>query len=301
MKKNLTILMFLLFSVSFIKAQDKMILRGKPDTLSIKVLEIGTDEIKYKLWPVDESLPIMVVEKERVSKLILQNGSIMKFSESDFTDPNFYINQKKMAVKVDMFSILQGTLSLGFEKSIAPGRSWEAGLGIIGVTDATPNNGFFVRGGLKFINTPDFQLKGMRYMHIMKGSYVKPELAMSLYDNSFKSYNYLTSTTYELTEQKDRRTSFALILNFGKQWIFADRFLVDAFVGGGLGGYDESTISKTTTTLTGNIYYSYDYNSEGQSPMGTGFFMGGNNNGVGLAWQAGLKVGFLIGSNKNNN
>ena len=91
------------------------------------------------------------------------------------------------------------------------------------------------------------------------------------------------------------------MLNFGKQWIFADRFLVDVFVGGGLGGYNESEISRTTSGTSTYYYYYYGNYEEGQTPMGTGFFMGNNNNGIGLAFQSGLKVGFLIGSGNKDN
>jgi hypothetical protein len=292
-------LAILVILVAIVKssAQDALILRFKTDTLYVKVLEIGTDDIKYKLWPVDESMPSIAVEKSKIKKLILKNGTIMKFSESDFTDPSFYENQRKMAVKIDMFSVLQGTISLGFEKSVSPGRSWEAGLGIIGVNDNTSNNGFFLRGGYKFINTPDYYTKGMRYMHILKGAYVKPELAMSIYDNTSTSYNYIySSPTVTYTESKYRYSNFALMLNFGKQWVFADRFLVDAFVGAGLGLQDKSTISQKSYTINNSSSYYYSYYDEGGEQSGIGIQVSES----GFAIQAGLKIGFLLGPGSNN-
>ncbi|MDZ4666847.1 MAG: hypothetical protein SGJ00_03080, partial [bacterium] len=300
---KLILVIFLLISViEKSMAQDAMILRFKTDTLFVKVLEIGTDEIKYKLWPVDESMPNMAIEKSKVKKLILQNGTILKFAESDFTDPSNYVNQRKIAIKADMFSILMGTISFGFEKSISPGNSWEAGLGIIGVTDATSNKGFFLRGGYKFINTPDYMLKGMRYTHILKGAYIKPELALSVYDWAQTGFIYsYTTNTFDINESKYRNTAFALILNFGKQWVFADRFLVDAYVGGGLGVLNENLLSKITyPNQNGTNYYGYYNINESSLNRGTGFLIGNNTGGLGFAFQAGLKLGFLIGPGANN-
>ena len=60
----------------------------------------------------------------------------------------------------------------------------------------------------------------MRYSHILKGGYIKPELA-------FASYNL---------QSEDRNvTKAAMFLTFGKQSVFSDKFLVDIFGSFGYG------------------------------------------------------------------
>jgi hypothetical protein len=303
LKFSLAFLM-LISLANLVKAQDAMILKYKKDTLWVKVFEIGTDEIKYKFWPVDQSMPLMAEEKGNIKWLRLENGTVMRFADDDFSDPKFYANQKKMAVKLEPFSLIAGTLSLGFEKSIEPGRSWEAGLGIIGLgNNSRAETGLFLRGGYKFINTPDYMLKGMRYAHILKGAYVKPELVVSTYltsekstirigqSGSFPNYTY----TYETTNTERRSTGVGAILNFGKQWVFSDIFLVDVFVGLGLGYGSIAEINKTTSTYTSSNGYDYNnyYEYNGLTAVG---LLVNDDNRIGLAGQAGLKIGVLIGS-----
>ena len=303
LKSSLAFLM-LISLANLVKAQDAMILKYKKDTLWVKVFEIGTDEIKYKLWPVDQSMPLMVEEKSKVKYLKLENGTAMRFADDDFSDPNFYVNQKKMAVKIEPFAILGGMFSGSFEKSMGPGRSWEAGLGILGLKEnSLVESGVLLRGGYKFINTPDYMVKGMRYAHILKGAYVKPEFVFSSFTNIMESTNFISSTgtwpnqtnTYEKSTTTNRYTGSALVLNFGKQWVFSNIFLVDLFLGLGIGYSGNRELSKSTSTFTtSGSYYDDFYYNEIEIPR-VGLYMGFDNK-VGLAGQAGLKIGVLIGS-----
>lgn len=301
--------LLIIFLANLGKAQDAMILKYKKDTLLIKVFEIGTAEIKYKYWPVDQEMPLMVEEKGNIKWLRLENGTVMRFADDDFSDPNFYVNQKKMTIELEPFSIIAGTLSLGFEKSIQPGRSWEAGLGIIGLGgNAMAESGLFLRGGYKFINTPDYKIKGMRYMHILKGGYVKPELVISTFTTSESSTNYLSqtgtypnyTTTYEKITTDNRYTGVGAILNFGKQWVFSDIFLVDVFLGLGLGYGTTKEISRTSSTFTTTGYYYDDYYSESSVFPAVGLYVDYASNRIGLAGQGGIKIGMLIGSEGKN-
>jgi hypothetical protein len=320
MKKHILFLLFfvLLFSLNQnVKAQDAMILRTKPDTLKVKILEIGSDEIRYRIWPVDESMPVMVERKDRIRKIILSNGTVMKFAESEFVDASNYSNQRKANIKIDLFAVLSGTTSIAYEQSIEPGRSWEVGVGMIGLGAKNPDNenrsGAFFRAGYKFINQPDYYMKGMRYSHILKGSYIRPEICSHFY-NVKSNYTDISSTynssssTYTVkstnTDKTTRYSAAAFMLNFGKQWVFSDVFLVDVFVGGGL-GYGNSNVideKKTESTYTSSSYpYNYSdyyYQNDG-SVMGTGFGIG-HNKRLGFAGQMGLKLGVLIGSKQKD-
>jgi len=251
-------------------------------------------------------VPVMVERKDRIRRIILSNGTVMKFAESEFEDATNYENQRKMAIKLDLFSVLSGTTSIAFEQSIKPGSSWEVGIGMIGLgsnpSSLPVRSGAFFRGGFKFINTPDYYLKGMRYTHILKGAYIRPELAIHVFDQSSSTiegkYNSSTFTyNYYQTESKDRFSGSALMLNFGKQWVFSDIFLVDVFVGGGIGLGNKSNLSSTTTLINQNSYWDY-YSESPDSPMGTGFGVS-HEGGISFAGQMGLKLGILLGAKKN--
>jgi hypothetical protein len=297
-----------LFLVGFVmqsNAQDALIFRNKAETLYVKVVEVGTTEIKYKLWPVDESMPVMSEKKDKIKRIIFANGTVMKFSESDFADPTNYADQKKMAIKLDMFSMLLGSTSLAFEQSLEPGRSWEVGVGIIGL-GADPDNfgnkkGVFVRAGYKFINTPDYYMSGMRYTHILKGGYIRPEIAAHLYSETSSTiestWDPITfNSIYTKVDSEKSYNGAAFILNFGKQWVFNDIFVVDAFVGGGMGYGSTKTVSEVKTVLTNYPSY-YDYYETSGTNQGTGPMIF-HDNELFFALQAGLKVGVLIGASK---
>lgn len=301
------LIVFALLASTDLKAQDILLMRGSNDSLKVKVMEVGTTEVKYKLWPAEESSIVIAESKDKIRKIIFENGTVMKFSESDFADARNYADQKKMLVKIDLFSVLAGTTSVSFEKSIEPGRSWEAGIGMIGLgfnKETMGNNtGAFFRAGYKFINQPDYYMKGMRYSHIMKGGYIRPELMVHYFEskNSYSDMIYNNSTNsydYFLVESKSRFTGMALMLNFGKQWVFNDAFVVDFFAGIGIGGGNTSEMNKTSTQVSYQTYINSGYYyspSELNSPYGVGMAVN-HNGGVGLAGQLGLKLGYMIGS-----
>jgi len=217
-------------------AQDRII-KITNDTIKCQVKEIGDDEVKYTQKDFRGDL-IFGIDKNKVSRIIFSDGKEMTFKDSMY-DPAKYEKQHKNALKVGFLSPLFGATSFTFEHSLRPGDSWEATLGIIGLgSDITGNSpsGVYLKFGYKFIKSPDFYLKGMQYSHLLKGTYIRPEI-------SFASYNVKPSLFYENIGSPDlgsngsteKNTSFALMLNFGKQVVLRDKFLIDWFVGVGYG------------------------------------------------------------------
>ncbi|MDP1726596.1 MAG: hypothetical protein Q8M15_07410 [Bacteroidota bacterium] len=296
------LLSLLIMSVGQVIAQDKMILRYKADTLYVKVFEIGTSEVKYKLWPVDENMPIMAESRDKIKTIIFANGTKMKFTADEFSDATNYAEQRKTAVKLDPFSILAGMTSIAYEQSMKPGRSWEVGLGLIGLGTTFGDekySGLLVRAGYKFINQPDYYMRGMRYTHILKGGYIRPEIAISFYNTTITgSYNnYNTNTTFQ-HQDKYRTTALAFLLNFGKQWVFDDIFVVDAFLGLGIGGGKQTAVDvgKDIGTSPYGYYGYYDYSYDlGVTQFG---FFTSTSGSITFAGQGGLKVGILLGKKK---
>ncbi len=65
----------------------------------------------------------------------------------------------------------------------------------------------------------------------MKGSYIRPEISFSAY-KSDSGYRHDDNRLLSPNSNSIRNsTMFAIMINFGKQWVFQDRFVFDWFVG----------------------------------------------------------------------
>lgn len=238
MRKLIFVVLFFLFH-NAVMAQDTLFKRNR-EVLVVKISEVGLDEVKYKLWGYDDG-PTVVVAKDQLQKIIFANGAV-QIIQPELTDPRNYSGQKRNALKFDFFSLLRNDLSLGYERSLRPGRSIEANLGIVGVgvnKNKDEASGAFFRFGYKFINTPDYYSRGTRFSHLLNGAYARPDLIVGSYavtrttegyfQNPLPPYNYIH--TYSTSRVKTNYAAFHISL--GKQWIYGDAFLIDVF--GGLG------------------------------------------------------------------
>ncbi len=248
-----------------IVAQD-IIVKKVSDSIKCKIKEIGIDDIKYTL-PEYTSDVTFAIAKDNVAKIIFENGKEMSF-QTDMKNPENYSDNKTNALKINFLSPLYGNTSFCYERSLKPGRSLEGTLGIIGLgIDQRGENpgGAFAKFGYKFIKDPDFYLRGMRYAHVLKGAYVKPELGFGVFErdgsdyNEYQSYGNTRETVY----------SGVLQLVIGKQWVIDNAFLVDFYAGVGYG------FSSTDET---SFYYGYSI----------------ANSSFPISGSAGLKIGFLF-------
>jgi hypothetical protein len=197
-------------------AQDTITKRNN-EQIICKIKEIGTDEIKYQ--PLGNDI-IIVIDKNDVSKVVLSSGMVMKFQDS-MHDKNSYIGQSKNAIKFRFLSPLYGYTDLTYERSLKPGSSMEFSLGLIGLGKHYSDdeaNGASLRFGYKFIKSPDFYLKGLRYTHILKGAYFRPEIAASLYSRN-----------------SEQIFAGAILMNVGNQWVFDNFVVLDLYFGLGYG------------------------------------------------------------------
>jgi len=310
MKKLLSIITFLmLFSVGASFAQDKIYKKGG-EVLKVKITEIGVDEIKYKLFD-DKDGPAYTVEKDRIVKIIYQNGRIETF-QSNFTDPELYADQKKAALKINFLSPLLGYTAISYERNMKPGRSYELTLGIIGLGKRQGENtyydsqsqtskkynlgqaGAYGSAGYKFIKLPDFTSRGAKFTHLMQGTYLKPEIMFGAFSTNRVYSKYTNGSGYSQRLTKKTTIFGGAIINLGKQWIFSDAFVVDIY--GGL-GYDINNDNSTFTSTNGESV-SFDY-------QGYHYGMASTAEGSGIGITGGLKVGFMLGKKKvetsNNN
>ncbi|MDQ6755582.1 MAG: hypothetical protein M3004_01480 [Bacteroidota bacterium] len=283
--KKITLFLLIIFSISSqIFAQDK-IYRKNGQVVKAKIIEIGTSEIKYKL-PDNPESPIYVLEKDNINKIEYEDGRVEKFA-TNLKDPEKYIGQLHKAIKVDFLGPLIGYSQISFEKSTGVGKGYEITLGIIGAgknqrVDYYYNNvqlqkrnqfGFSTSVGYKFNKWPDFLFGRTRLTHIMQGAYAKP----IIYVGSYKEDRLILKGNYQYVVERPSITFAALQIEFGKQWVFGEKFLIDIYTGYGY-GFD----NKKGDGI-------FDDNSSAFNYINA---RGGNSPGLSVTY--GIKLGWLI-------
>lgn len=289
--RSFILIVISVLSAHILHAQDLMHLRSQKQPIKVKVIELGVDEIKYKSWPVTEDAPMLVIDKSNVAKIVLQNGDVYTFSANPMNNAFNYVGQANCAVKFSFFSPLFNHLGFSFEKSVKPGQSFEAGLGIVGVGNedvefkANPQ-GVYLRGGYKFITSPDFYTRGMKYAHLLKGSYIKPELVFGMYALSRPD----PSTMNPDDTYRRQVTTGGVFINFGKQWVAADVMCFDLYWGI---GYAFANYEVKKRQYSNGTLFAEDYETESYHYA----YLGGWSK-FPIAFTAGFKVGFLFNKSK---
>ncbi len=285
MKKTFFTLLILIFT-SQLFAQDK-IYKLKGAVINAKVIEIGTDEVKYKLFESPDG-PVYVVDKSTLNRIEYADGRVEKYKVS-YKDPQSYEGQLTKAIKLNFLAPLLGYSQFSFEKSISPLKSYELGFGVIGAGKNYQIDNYYFNGqylpykrdafggfvdaGYKFNKLPDFFNKGTRMTHIMQGSYIKPTATLGFYTDN--SLNYKTGNP---VLEKRHNIFGAIILNYGHQWVFGDKFLIDIY--GGLGYAFDNVKNDTNDGFSDNLYNHFVIQKTGQ--------------GANLGLSGGIKVGLLI-------
>jgi len=278
MKKLYSLILFITILSLSTSAQDRIIKITK-DTIVCQVKEIGDDEVKYTQKDFRGDV-VFGIDKNKINKILFSDGKELTFKDSMY-DPAQYEQQNKNALKVGFLSPLFGATSFTFEHSLKPGNSIEATLGIIGLgadIDDNSAGGVYLKFGYKFIKSPDFYLKGMQYSHILKGAYIRPEVAFSSYKfQPGPTYDYMTGKEIN-SGTTENNTMFAVMINLGKQWVIQDKFLFDMFAGV---GYGFGSADKNDNN---------NYNND--SPFHYAFL--GGSSGTAFAVTAGLRIGILF-------
>lgn len=279
-------------------SQDKIYKRGG-DIILAKVQEIGVDEIKYKLFE-DIEGPTYAIEKDLIVKIIFQNGRTETY-KSSLKDPNLYKGQSRNALKLNFLSPLTGYTQFGYERSLKPGRSIEFNFGIIGLGknqvidytfyspgSTTPQEykrdakGASFGIGYKFIKTPDFINRNIRFAHLLQGSYIKPTLYTGVYGE-----NIIDNKTQIPIAERRTVAYGSLMIELGKQWVFSEQFLLDIYFGL---GYCVDNINDDD-----DIYSYSNVSSESQAHHFNTIRFGSS---PGFALSGGLKIGMLLGKQK---
>jgi hypothetical protein len=288
----LLIALLLIFSSSY--SQDK-IYRNNGKIVEAKILEIGSDEIRYKEFNNPDG-PVYILETDKIKKIVFENGKSQQFHDN-LKDPERYAGQLNKAIKLNFLSPLYGYTEIGFEKSTGVGKGFELSLGIIGLgksetiefyttqleTIKKGQAGVFISGGYKFGKLPDFIIFGKTKMsHLMQGTYAKP----ILYFGHYKENQVVDkgNSTYDVGKQNV--TFGALQIELGHQWVFSDKFLLDLYWGFGYGA-DNKKDAYLYDPGTG--YYD---NYNGTAAFNYANARAGDSPGFSLTF--GLKLGWLV-------
>lgn len=272
MRKPLLFLLGLIVLNLSLKAQDK-IYRKNGEVLKVKVLEVGTSEIRYKVFG-DEDGPIYVLEKDRIKKIEYANGKTEKLTV-DLKDPEQYADQLNKDIKIDFLGPLIGYSQITYEKSKGVGKSYELTLGIIGagknqVVEYYDNQfkiikknqfGFSAGAGYKFSKLPDFLFGRTRFTHLMQGGYARPIVYLGNYSENRVAYK----GNNQYVVEKQNITFGALQIELGKQWVFGDKFLLDLYWGFGW-GFDNKKGEGTVYDDNDYLAYNYINARAGRSP-----------------------------------
>lgn len=287
----LSILFFI--SIAAVQAQD-LIIKKNNETIKAKILEVGTTEIKYKLFDSPEG-PTFTVNKRDVKSMKIQseNGKsdkVMNVTDDPMSVGNAAIVDKTSSIKFHFFSPLTHKLAFTYEWMVRPGFNWEAGVGFVGpgvgLFDQVINlhpRGFYIRTGPKFLlgSSSDIEIEGARYAHPLKGRYFKIEAIMYTLSKNYKQEVYNPNTN--VIETFPVQTSYwgaALDLIYGRQYIFGNSITVGWYTGLGYGFEN-----KNTTYSNNNLILDYDPSRYSHTFFGEKFP---------ITYTAGFNIGYIF-------
>jgi hypothetical protein len=276
-----------------INAQDIIVTKSN-QTLKVKVIEVGTTEIKYKFFDAQDG-PLISIKKNDIKTLKIQGKTGDNVVDLGNNDPmnisNSSILDKTSSLKFAFFSPLDNHLDFSYEWMNKPGFNWETGLGIIGVgskalgQENTKAKGAYVKAGAKFLlgNSSDYEIEGVRYAHPLKGRYFKVEMVLNAFSTSYQVdtsyFNYYSNNTKNdlKLNVKNSYQSVGLNLIYGRQYILGNSITAGYYVGAGY-----ALENMRSNLLSNDDYYAYDINRYSHIYCGEKFpitFTGGFNVG----------------------
>ena len=249
----------LIYSNTF--SQD-IIVRTNNDSIRAKVVGITMDKIKFRYSNLKES-PVLEIHKNNVKQIIYENGSKLTIVYNRFEiSSDMIIHERSHAIKVDLFAPLLNHFTFGYEMKMKLGINFEIKASIIGTNISTfikHSEGYFIKGGVKFIRLSNSYAKGLKYIHPLKGNYFKPEFIFGQYKKDEKN----ETVSY---------THYAIDIIFGKQYLLSKTIALDYYGGAGLGIQKSSNDNDFT--------YAYSH-----------IFLGGK---IPLIITGGLTMGFVF-------
>src|SRR5689334_3479241 len=150
------IILFLLafFLLGKVASAQDIIVRTNNDSMRVKVLEVGTDKIKFRRWGVKTGPPLEIY-KNYVKEVIFENGThVTILYDLHAVSPDLAIQEKKHGLKVDFIAPILNHITVGYEQMLKPGMNAEIKVAYIGTRISTaikPSYGYFIKAGVKFV------------------------------------------------------------------------------------------------------------------------------------------------------
>jgi hypothetical protein len=272
MKSIVFIVCLSFFCNPFVWGQD-ILQKTNKSKLEVRIIEIGTDEIKYKNFN-DLEGPIYVISKRDVLSIQRENGEIIQF-EKDFLEVSESpASHKRRAIGIDPFSPLFRHLGIGYQQWVKPGVILEAKAGYIGIGFQSnrifddfndEKKGAFISLGSKLLFKQLIYSKGTRIVHPLAGGYFRTQVSFSYFTHKERVYDFYynpNSYTPNYYDAKFENYSIALNLIIGKQFLIADALLLDIYLGAGYGfanHHAKSYVPPTYDTDVGAVNYFHSH------------------------------------------
>ena len=266
------VLKVLIFVFAFIIAlpgfSQDLIYKINGEVISCEISSVDAQFINYTKNRYSGSKMFSIL-KSQVTKIVYESA---KIDSTLAYNPVQEINlekslqsQNRNIFKMGVFSPLAGALSIGYERSLKPTRSYEAFIGFIGAgTDINENAiGAYGRLGYKLYRNPKYYQQAGDDAHLMHGFFIMPTIMVSYF--AYDDWSY-SSSSWNGNKIRNDAYSVAVILNMGKQWIWGDEFSLQINVGAGY-------------AISSDDYYYYSHVSYG--------------NDFPLALSCGVSFGFL--------
>ena len=283
MKKIAILLLFFFIGLEAF-AQDMIIYKDKTID-EVTIVDVTPDFVKYREYGAPINSTMFSIERDYLSKLIFESGRVMDMSKSIMDDERVYAGQRNRALKIDVAGMSGNYSFLSYEQSVDPSTSWEAGLIFVGAGFENQNGwndpenamGIGVNMGYKFKRSPNFYMTRMRYGHILRGAYVKPNLWLNMFNYDRIDYDHPPDpVTFQYPTSRESATAGTVMIDFGNQLVFSDIFVVDYAAGVGYGFTTKDTWNVTNYGFIGGL---------------------GPQSGTPLTFSFTLKVGYLLPGN----
>ena len=289
MKKFLILILFFIVGEKLLAQSDTLVTKNH-EKIPSKILEISEAEIKYKKASYMDG-PTYTVDRDKLSMIIYATGEkeILKEDELSVNQTAEIIDRRR-AVKIEPFAPAMDKFVLGYEQVLKVGTNLEVKAGLInsgmsqnhmyGNTNLT--TGAFFKGGVKFLLGQDYYMKGMKYAHPLKGRYIRIDAIVSAFQIFDVPFSYQTTATYTGSggyptynyvnaKTNVKITAYAIMLNYGRQFILGNIMTLDYYVGMGYGGssssYSNSNYNIKNDYIHTGSYYYYSHTNIGKSPI----------------------------------
>ena len=307
MKKLIFIL--IVFTSLYSRSQSDTLYMLDGRKITCKIYEIGEYQMRYRIG--GDNGTLFVIDKFNVRKYALANGfsEIVMPDELAVDQMHAPIINNRSVIKIHPFSLAFNHVSLAYETVIKVGMNVDVEAGYINSQINSGANGLlnfnkfhsgaYFKPGIKFFKGTDYVVRGLRYSHPLKGSYIKLDLAASYlkFENIETSYypsnyNYTNVAPSPSVISTDiSSVAYGGFVNFGHQSILGNVLTLDMYCGFGFTGQTNTYSNKNYLSTLSQYGYSYYGINENRI---NNYYGWSRIPGLGLSFTCGFRIGFIL-------